>query len=98
MNTMSTDFSRQEIGPGPLVVSPKRAATMLDVGLSTLYQLLGSGELEHYLDGKFRRITTASIHDYIARRVAGEPSGRPASRAARRAVSTRLTEKATPSK
>jgi hypothetical protein len=44
-----------------LVVSPKTACLMLDVGVTRLYQLLDAGELESFLDGNRRRITVASI-------------------------------------
>ncbi len=44
-----------------LVVSPRQAATMLNIGVTRLYELLDTGELESYKDGKSRRITTRSI-------------------------------------
>jgi excisionase family DNA binding protein len=55
----------------PLAVAPREACKLLSVGLSTVYSLMHSGELESYNDGKrLRRITTASIHAYIARQIA----------------------------
>jgi len=53
-----------------LVVSPRRARYMLDCGNTRLYELLNSNELESYLDGRSRKVTVASIHRYIARRLA----------------------------
>jgi hypothetical protein len=37
------------------------------VGNTRLYELLGAGELESYLDGRARRITMASIQARVAR-------------------------------
>jgi excisionase family DNA binding protein len=53
----------------PLAVRPRDACRLLSVGNTRLYQLIGSGELETYLDGRARRITMASIKQYIARRL-----------------------------
>ncbi len=52
-----------------LVVSPRRAKHLLDVGNTRLYQLLNEKKLESYLDGRSRKITVASIHRYIAERL-----------------------------
>jgi excisionase family DNA binding protein len=51
----------------PLVVAPRQACILLSVGNTRLYQLISSGELESYLDGRARRITMQSIHRRIAR-------------------------------
>jgi len=56
--------------PAPLAVPPREACLMLSVGMSRLYKLLRTGELESYLDGRARRITTASIHQRMARQIA----------------------------
>jgi len=55
---------------GPLVVKPRTACRMLDCGNTRLYQLLGTGELDSYLDGRSRKITVESIRRYIAQRLA----------------------------
>jgi excisionase family DNA binding protein len=52
-----------------LVVSPKKAAIALDVGLTRIYQLTNSGELQSYHDGKSRKIVVASLEAYIARQI-----------------------------
>jgi excisionase family DNA binding protein len=54
----------------PLVVSPKRAEVLLNIGHTTLYELLAAGELESYREGKGRKITMASIRARIARKLA----------------------------
>jgi len=36
------------------------------------YELLSAGELESFLDGRSRKIIVASIHRFIARRLAAE--------------------------
>ena len=52
-----------------LVVSPRRARYMLDIGNTRLYELLNSNELDSFLDGRNRKITVESIHRLIARRL-----------------------------
>ena len=72
-----------EIKPGTaLVLSPAQACIALGCGPTKLWALIGAGELEAFLDGNRRRITTASIRDYVARRLARSP--------AKKAVPTRL--------
>jgi hypothetical protein len=59
---------------GPLVVSPRRARHLLDVGNTRLYELLAASELDSFLDGRSRKITVESIHRYISRRLATDHS------------------------
>ena len=66
MSIMSTGLGDDE----PLVVSPQRAQRLLEIGHTRLYELMGSGELESYTEGKSRRITVASIKKLIERRLA----------------------------
>jgi excisionase family DNA binding protein len=54
------------------VVTPRRARHLLAIGNTRLYELLNAGELESYRDGGARRITMASIHRYIVRRLEGD--------------------------
>ena len=51
----------------PLIVKPRRAAAMLDIGLTRLYELLNSGALVSVREGRSRKILVASIHAYVAR-------------------------------
>jgi hypothetical protein len=53
-----------------LVVSPRRARYMLDIGNTRLYELLNRNELDSFLDGRNRKITVESIHRLIERRLA----------------------------
>jgi hypothetical protein len=53
-----------------LVVSPRHAKHMLDVGNTRLYELLNRKELDSFLDGRSRKITVESIYRFIARRLA----------------------------
>ena len=55
--------------PGPLVVKPRDAWRMLGCGNTRGYELLAARELDSFLDGRSRKITVASIHAYIARRL-----------------------------
>lgn len=56
-------------GDEPLVVSPRRARILLDIGNTKLYELIDAGELESFKDGKARKITMASIKQRINRLV-----------------------------
>jgi hypothetical protein len=70
-----------------LVVRPGGARKMLNCGNERLYQLLNSRELDSFRDGRARLITVASIHRYIARRLAeagGPPTSLPAASPPRR--------------
>jgi excisionase family DNA binding protein len=61
----------------PLVVTPMDACALLAVSLDRVYQLIRTGELDSYLDGeRRRRITTASIHTYLARQLRAQNRGR----------------------
>ncbi len=53
-----------------LVVSPRRAAVFLDCGITRVYELLNSGQLQSFKDGAARKIVVASIRDYVARKLA----------------------------
>jgi hypothetical protein len=66
MSIQSTGLSDHE----RLVVSPRRAKLMLDIGNTRLYELLNSKELDSFLDGRNRKITVESIYRFIARRLA----------------------------
>lgn len=53
----------------PIGVPPKVAKKRIGCGNTKLYELLNSGELESYMIGRARRITTASIRDYVDRQI-----------------------------
>jgi len=53
-----------------LVVSPRRARFLLDIGNTHLYELLTAGELDSFLEGRSRKITMESIQRLISRRLA----------------------------
>jgi hypothetical protein len=55
---------------GALVVKPSVAWRMLSVSNTRGYQLLAKGELVSFRDGRSRKITVASIHQYISRHLA----------------------------
>jgi hypothetical protein len=56
----------------PLVASPKQTMKAIQVSRKKLYELINTGELESYTEGKSRRILVKSINDYIERRLAAE--------------------------
>lgn len=66
------------------MVSPRRAEQLLGISKTTLYELLGRGELESFTLGKSRKITLVSIRALIERRVA-EPDKKLGTGRARRA-------------
>jgi excisionase family DNA binding protein len=61
--------------PEPLVVKPREARQLLAVGNTYLYELIGAGELDSFLDGRSRKITVESIRRYITRRLAPTDNG-----------------------
>jgi hypothetical protein len=68
-------MSIQSSGPSdwqaaPLVVKPKTAWKMLACSNTRGYELIAAGEIDSFLDGRSRKITVESIHQYIARRLA----------------------------
>jgi excisionase family DNA binding protein len=54
----------------PLVVRPKQAMKMLNCERAQLYEMIAAGELDSYRDGAARKITIASIHQRINRKIA----------------------------
>jgi excisionase family DNA binding protein len=59
-----------EIDERALVVDVGTAGAMLGKCKDRVYDLLRSGELESYRDGRSRRITVASIKRYVDRQLA----------------------------
>ena len=82
MSQLSTGLSRQEkrarvgarpsLSVAPLAVPPQEASRLLSLGMSRLYELMRTGELVSYRDGRARRITMASIHEHMARQLAAD--------------------------
>jgi excisionase family DNA binding protein len=60
----------------PLVASPNQTMRVIQVSRKKLYELINTGELESYTEGKSRRITVKSINEYIERRLAAEAARR----------------------
>ena len=54
-----------------LLVRPRIARQMLGgCGAERLYQLINSGQLRSFRDGRCRLILVSSIHDYVERKLA----------------------------
>jgi excisionase family DNA binding protein len=51
----------------PLAVSPRQACLLLAVGNTRLYELIRTGELQSYHEGRARRVTMASIRARVTR-------------------------------
>ena len=57
-------------GLDPLGVSPRQTGHLLDIGLTRVWQLIGSGELETYREGRSRKVTMLSIRARHERQLA----------------------------
>jgi hypothetical protein len=66
-NTISRAANPPPCDTTPIVVKPKDARRMLACGQTRLYELLASGDLQSFNDGRSRKILVASIHRYIAK-------------------------------
>jgi excisionase family DNA binding protein len=60
---------RTPIPTEPLIVKPREACRLLGCSNTRLYELIGARELDSFLDGRSRKITVESIHQYIFRRI-----------------------------
>lgn len=58
-----------------MIVRPRAAEKLLSCSHKRLYELINAGELESFKDGRSRKITMASIHAYIARKLQETKSG-----------------------
>jgi excisionase family DNA binding protein len=54
----------------PLLVTVSQARQLLRIGNTTIYKLIGCGDLDSLCVGRTRRITMQSIKRYIARQLA----------------------------
>jgi hypothetical protein len=70
--TMAAMVTEEFQNIAPLVVSPKAACLLIDCSTTRLYELLNSGEISSYRDGKSRKIIVASLKDLIERRLREE--------------------------
>lgn len=50
-----------------LLYRPERAAVKLDIGRSTVYEKMASGEIPSIKIGRSRRITRAALEEYVRR-------------------------------
>ena len=62
------------MGDSRLLLTPERAAERLDVGRTTVYGLLATGELESVRIGRSRRIPAEAVEGYVARLRGAEQS------------------------
>ena len=59
------------------------AARVLSVGRTTMYELVGAGEIEVVHIGRSARVPVAALEQFVERRRAGGATVRPSTRAAR---------------
>ena len=74
MSQTSTGLGHQE-KQAVLAVAPREAGRLLSMCQTRVYQLMRSGELESYRDGRARRIPMEAIYNYVARRRAASANG-----------------------
>ncbi|MCS3726188.1 helix-turn-helix domain-containing protein [Bradyrhizobium betae] len=55
-----------------IVATPKETMTALRIGRAKFYELLNSGILESFLEGKSRKVLWRSIEAYVERRLGEE--------------------------
>jgi hypothetical protein len=53
----------------PLLVTRQQARRLLGYGETKLDELIKQGVLESFVEGRARRITMRSIHDYVKRQL-----------------------------
>ena len=53
---------------GQLLVTVRRAAEVLALGRSTIYELIGSGDLEAVHVGRATRVPVEALHSFVAAR------------------------------
>jgi hypothetical protein len=70
--TMASSVTEESHNIAPLVTSPKVARVLIDCSMTRLYELLNSGEISSYRDGKSRKIIVSSLKDLIERRLREE--------------------------
>jgi excisionase family DNA binding protein len=58
-----------------LLVSPEQAADVLNIGRTSVYRLIATGELRSILIGRSRRISASALVEFVGRLEAGAPSG-----------------------
>lgn len=54
-----------------LLFTPEHAADKIDVGRTTIYALIKSGELQSVKIGRSRRVPAAALEEYVTRLVGG---------------------------
>jgi hypothetical protein len=80
------EFGTSQAGDGPrnpieqtipqLAVKLKTAGFMIDSGETKVRELIDKGKLDTFLDDGVRKVTVASIHRYIAEKIAANESDR----------------------
>jgi excisionase family DNA binding protein len=65
---LSPDMTIDEVGQPRLLVTVREAAAMLALGRSTVYELIGAGELEVVHVRRAARIPVEALHEFVASR------------------------------
>jgi hypothetical protein len=64
----------EQVGIEIISTSPKNARKVIGCGNTRFYELLNSGEIQSYTDGRSRKVLVASLRDYVARQLEAEAS------------------------
>jgi hypothetical protein len=71
---MSARNSAQPIAVEIISTSTKNARQVIGCGNTRLYELLNSGKIQSYTDGRSRKVIVASLREYVARQLEAETS------------------------
>src|SRR5450631_3554803 len=74
MNNMNAKKVVEHVGIEIISISPKNARKVIGCGNTRFYELLNSGEIQSYTDGRSRKVLVASLRDYVARQLTAEAS------------------------
>lgn len=59
-----------------VLLRPERAAEVLGIGRSKLYELLAAGEIDSVRIGRSRRVPVVAVEEYVARLLANQSTRR----------------------
>jgi len=63
--TDSQIFTVEHAAPGPLLLTVRQTAAALCVGRTTIYELIGAGDLEVVHIGRSIRVPVAAVEEFV---------------------------------
>ena len=67
-DALSTSMTIDDVEHGRLLVTVREAAEVLAIGRSTVYELIGTGELEVVHVGRSARVPVEALREFVAAR------------------------------